>query len=431
MPISKMNNIARYLITGFITGLLFSTSAVANEPIVRVSVDKESAVPGTPIIMSISVLVPTWMPKPPQFDAFEIPNVLVQLPPDSTGSTGEQIDGETWSGVRRDYYIYPMLAKSITVPAIAIEITYANPATSKPITTSRRTPVIELQGVIPSAADDLSPFIAAESLELKQQIEGNTDSMKTGDIVKRTVVATITGSPPMFIPELMPRWSEDGIGIYPEQPLLVNKNVNGKTGGYRQESVTYITQEAGQFVAPAISLEWYDLSSGEIKKAELPAINLSASGTPVHVSKQFNWSSVITSLLVVTVLSILFAILMKRLVPAINAYRQEKHALFLKTEKYAYEKLTKAIKEKDIDNAIKSLRLWRSRLPAAAYKYTDSLLDNLLAVGEQRYGEKNIDETDKLWKELAATLTVARRKCFDQSKILKIEDNLPPLNPVA
>ena len=48
---------------------------------------------------------------------------------------------------------------------------------------------IALTGVIPAGAEGLDPFIAAQSLELNQAIEGTPDKMVAGDSVTRRVVA--------------------------------------------------------------------------------------------------------------------------------------------------------------------------------------------------------------------------------------------------
>ena len=37
----------------------------APRPVLRIELEKGSAIPGQPIVLRITVLVPTWLPKPP------------------------------------------------------------------------------------------------------------------------------------------------------------------------------------------------------------------------------------------------------------------------------------------------------------------------------------------------------------------------------
>ena len=49
-------------------------------PVLRMALDKDTAVPGQPLILRVTVLAPTWLPKAPVFPSFETPNVIVRLP---------------------------------------------------------------------------------------------------------------------------------------------------------------------------------------------------------------------------------------------------------------------------------------------------------------------------------------------------------------
>ena len=53
-------------------------------PIVRVSVTPETVSVGESAELRVTVLVPTWFPRPPVYPAFELANAITRLPADSS-----------------------------------------------------------------------------------------------------------------------------------------------------------------------------------------------------------------------------------------------------------------------------------------------------------------------------------------------------------
>ena len=56
------------------------------QPIVRVEVTPETVSVGESVELKVTVLVPTWLPEPPVFPSFEVPNVQVRLPERAAGT---------------------------------------------------------------------------------------------------------------------------------------------------------------------------------------------------------------------------------------------------------------------------------------------------------------------------------------------------------
>ena len=105
-------------------------SALGNEPIVRVALSEEQIDLGDSARMRITVLVPTWQPDPPVYPSFEVPNMVTRLPPDSSHPTSERVNGETWSGIVRNYQVTPLIAADFQLGGEAIRITWADPGKS-------------------------------------------------------------------------------------------------------------------------------------------------------------------------------------------------------------------------------------------------------------------------------------------------------------
>ena len=74
-----------------VAGLHWVPGAHAEGPVVRVSVAPEVVRVGEAAELTITVLVPTWFPKPPVYPSFELPNAMTQLPADSSYPTSERV----------------------------------------------------------------------------------------------------------------------------------------------------------------------------------------------------------------------------------------------------------------------------------------------------------------------------------------------------
>ena len=72
-----------------------ATPASAQKPIVRITATPKAVPVGEPVALDVTVLVPTWFPKPPGYPAFELTNTITRLPPDSSYPTSASIGRDT------------------------------------------------------------------------------------------------------------------------------------------------------------------------------------------------------------------------------------------------------------------------------------------------------------------------------------------------
>ena len=71
------------------TLLLLPSLAVAEDSaVVRAELLPDDIEVGNSATLRITVLGPTWFPKAPVFPSLEVPNALVELPPNSSMSAG-------------------------------------------------------------------------------------------------------------------------------------------------------------------------------------------------------------------------------------------------------------------------------------------------------------------------------------------------------
>jgi hypothetical protein len=236
------------------------------------NLEKRVVVPGQIISLDVTVLVPTWMPAPPTFPAFELRDVSVRLAPGSSRPAMERIGADTWSGVTRSYQISPLVVGSFRIPPQTVTVTYADPETRAPIVAEMEMNEVVFEGVAPAGAEDLDPFIAASTLTLDEQIDGDPQNLESGSAFTRTVTARVTGASPIFLPPLIPLIEGEGLAAYPKEPVISESSNRGITTGERVESVTYVAEAGGRHDTSPIRLRWWNLRTQAIEVAELPAL---------------------------------------------------------------------------------------------------------------------------------------------------------------
>lgn len=297
---------------------LLSFAQPLPEPLVEVEQSSQQAIPGQPITLRLSVLVPTWMPEPPVWPSFETPNVLVRLPERATSPISKTINGETWSGITRRYQITPMIPGEVLLPETEVTVTYASPGSPDPIKARIATPEIQVTGILPKGAEGLEPFIAASSLSLEQVVDGETEGLQPGDSFARVITATLDGLSPIFLPELTSVSSAPGLRSYPKSPVIEETENRGLLSGTRKEKTVYLAEGQIDAVLPGLELRWFDIETNSIETAQVPEIRVTAEGPAnPQIAPTSPWAAVI-ALLTASVVCIITAFFLRRYLPVLR-----------------------------------------------------------------------------------------------------------------
>ena len=135
--------------------------------------------------LRITLLVPTWFTSAPDYPSFEVAGLIVRRPPNSSYNARETIDGVAYSGIVRDYQIYPQRAATYLLDNLVVNLEYAHPDSRKPVEVALKLRPIRFEGTIPAPASRLGPFLATSRLVLEQNIEGALDELEVGDAVNQ------------------------------------------------------------------------------------------------------------------------------------------------------------------------------------------------------------------------------------------------------
>ncbi|MCV6584865.1 MAG: hypothetical protein OIF47_04965 [Marinibacterium sp.] len=406
--------------------------AVPQEPLIRIQFDETEAIPGQPLSLRMTVLVPTNLVAPPVWPSLEAPNLLVRLPERSTGPVSEQIGGDTWSGVSRHFRISPMVPGDFTIPPQEVAIRWQSP--DGPQDTRLQTDAIAFSGVIPDGADGLDPFIAAQSLELSRDLQGDPQTMQPGDSLTLTLTARVGGVSPMFLPPLSPQIAVPGIAAYPDEPVVSEQDDRGVPGGTRVETTSLVAEGGGTGEVPAVTLDWYNITSGVVETATLTALPITVDGPPARRANPRDWRVLALGGLACAAALALLGWAGWRIRPVLRTARQARRARYMASERQAWDALQQVIRARDHTRLYAALDRWAGRCPNDPRPEAQMAL---LALGAARYGSQasgtdtDMDtdtgtDTGTVWRQLSTALHDARRI---QTSKEATSPMLPPLNP--
>lgn len=411
----------RYLISLLL--LCWASVAFAEEPLVEVTFEENAAVPGQSLVLRITVLVPTWLPKPVVFPSFEAPNLQVRLPEGSTGSTSRSIEGETWSGVSRRYFITPMVPGTIEIGGQELLITWAEPGQTNPIETRVALDPVVVEGVIPEGAEDLDPFVAANALTLSRELPEIEGPLGAGDSLTLTVTAEIEGVSAIMLPPLLPEIALEGVSLYRDEPVVTDRDERGVVSGTRTERVTLLAESGGGAEVPEISLRWYNLQSQSVETATLDAVTVEVDA-PRAARERMAPRAMLAIVLLLGLAGAAGWLLWRRFAPRGRALLAARRARIEASESFAYAKVTAAAKARDMSRLMQTLDIWAARCPADP-RDIEPLRGALSGLGAARYGSAKTQDA-ALWLDVTAALERTRASLQDARSE---PAGLPPLNP--
>lgn len=404
--------------------LLLAQGAAAQEPRIDFELESDSVVVGQPLVLRIKVLVPTWMPKPPEFPNIEVPSLMVRLPEQASRPVSERIDGETWSGVQRSYRLYPLQPGVFQLPAGKVRITYAEPSGGDPVAFAAPLPDIRIVAALPDGAGDLSPPIIAEAFALAQEVGGATD-LKVGEAITRTLTARIEDTTPILIPQLAETEETPALRAYPKDPVVQEQEDRGTLSGSRTEAITYVAQADGSVTLPAITLDWFNLETDAVETASVPAIELTVTGAPPALPDPVE--IVRMAVFVALFLLLLFGVY-RWFRPTILGWVRKVRAEWRASERFAHHAVRAAMHRQDLSATSTALEQWKavcSPEGEAIFKPLDAALAD---IGAARYGPTPGLRTADGWKTLKTAYASTRREIRTvQGRTHR--PALPPLNP--
>ena len=395
-------------------------------PIVRTEISEDSIAVGQPVVLRVTVLVPTWLPSPAQFPSFESPNMIVRLPERATGPVSEKINGETWSGVSRAYRIYPMVAGDFVLPGRSLRLTYADPDTTDPITKEIPLPVVAFTATVPEGAEDLDPLIVAEGLVLEQVFEGPDGTLTEGEAVKRIVTARIEGTSGLFLPPLIVPIENDAVQGYASEPVLDETENRGVLSGQRSETATYVARYGGTLELPEITLSWFNTSSGQVEVTTLEAREFAIDAPDKPREPLLTQRQIVLLIAGLALIGGLIWMVARFAWPTLRTSMAVRKARHRASEAHAAQQVQTAIKAHDLSRTASARIIWEARLPLASPPQDEAFTEALLEIGAAQFRDRTATAD---WSKVNQAFVIARKARLEAARQNAKATALSPLNP--
>lgn len=400
------------------------------EPTLDIEFEETEAVPGQALTLRLTVLVPTFMPSPPDWPTFETPNLLVHLPSKASTPTSKKIDGETWSGITRRYQISPIVAGDFTVPESVVRVQYRGETGDEVIVKELPVPALQVRGVVPDGAAGLDPFLAAQSLTLTQHITGDTQALAAGGSFAREIQVTVTGVSAMFLPPLTPDSDVAGLRSYPESPVLEDKDTRGVVSGLRTEKTVYVAEAAVDGALPEVQVTWFNLDTGKLETATLAPVSVHADAPPAaaigptspqDLLRFWPWAAG----LIGAAIGVLSYRRWGR--DRWAQWRNRRQAAWLASEKKAWRDMQQAVAVQDLAATRVAYDIWCARLPVPTSERDAAVKAALVALGRAQFqsGGRGGGKAD--WQALGVHLKDLRITARYHQR--ESAADLPQLNP--
>ena len=271
-----------------LTITLASAASLAStqSPVIHAKfVPASNIIVGQPVHLVVEVLVPNFFTGEPLFPTFELEDAIVVLPEEATENFNEKINGQSLSGIRRTYFLYPQQAGDFRLPSIQIVVPYAI-APPKGTEAHLTLPQLSFHADVPAVARGLNYFLPTARLTMQQRWNAPLNKLRVGDVVERSITVTVDKMQGMLIPPL-PFEAPEGIKAYPEEPKVQNQKTD--RGDFvqdmRVQSAKYFIQKEGDYTLPAIELKWWNLNTNRLVTATLPSVHFTAAPNPDYVTE--------------------------------------------------------------------------------------------------------------------------------------------------
>lgn len=220
---------------------LWSIPLVADDVLVRTKIAPEDSVAtGERVVLKVDVLGKDSWARLPSIPTIEVSGAITYVPPSQSVRLSETIDGESYTGQRYEWWVYPRRSGELTIPAIDLSIEQkVFGSDSDPSLIGKKSKELKLDVTLPEGAGGKEELLVTSSLKTNQQWSGQPERLMVGDGVTRTITRTAAGVPSLMIPPL--EFDDaDGVRLYVKEPKTENRINRGELSSTRTDTVTYV-----------------------------------------------------------------------------------------------------------------------------------------------------------------------------------------------
>lgn len=355
-----MNNVSKIFVLQLVAQLVLLVPLLGQNIYTRVRVSPRSVYVGQPSKYSVKIYTDTWFTDGAEFAPFNLGDAFVVPAANQIGS--DRINGQTYSYVEHNYWIYPYKEGELKLPKQKVVIHSPAPGQFKATPQVKITAATTITVIANPPNVSADNWVVAQSMSRKDTWSRPVKNIKVGEVLERTVDIQAFGTMAAFMPSL--NWgTPEGISIYPQTADLTTETPERTSAiiASEKQTVAYLFEKEGLVTIPAVELgywnvkqhRWIDRSMPAIQVEVLPNEDLSVLAshkemlgattgddeTPLveEQSEAFTWMKLLKWTILLLGAYVAVVMLVKAIRWSIRMNKKRKQS-----EAYAYRKLVKA-----------------------------------------------------------------------------------------
>jgi hypothetical protein len=438
--------------------LIISGKCYSQNLVSYATVNPDDVYIGQPVQLVVSVYSSTWFTSGIDVGNIQIDGALTVY--FRSVSNSRTFSGKNYAGVDFFYNVFPTQEGTITIPSLTINVESPKPGGYKGIkhTITTKPKSVNVKGV--PIGYDPNNWLVARSLNVTEKWSSPLQNVKVGDVLQRTISRSSAGTLSEFIPAT--QWdSVVGISLYPKRPQVSTNKSKTAVSARRTETVNYLFEKEGDITLPAIEYVYWNSRTKKFYKKQIDSISINVKPNAdlamlASIKKSLQKEGlteleeetkpflifgltpkVFIKYFIFLLLELYFLFIVFKRV--IKFYRK-KHSEYLKSEFYAFKKVTKTIRNNDINLFTKTSNAWLLKLETHDMTLkklitdfgTDKFDKVINQINEDTY--KLHEKSDKTnFEMLSNELKNARKRYFKEQKQVTSskQKNNPWLNPTA
>jgi len=177
--------------------------------------------------------------------------------------------------LEKQFALFPQQSGRLGITPVRAEVRLPSSSSFDPFRTGGKIRQLRSQQLIvdvaPIPAEFNGPYwLPANKVELREEWQGDLAALVAGEPITRSLTLLVDGLTAAQLPEftLLPI---AGIKQYPDQARLENSRTAEGIIGKREQKVALIPGAAGSYLVPEITLPWWNMQTGKMETATIPA----------------------------------------------------------------------------------------------------------------------------------------------------------------
>ena len=171
-----------------------------------------------------------------------------------------RLNGKIYNVVEINFIINPNKIGELIIPSITLQANIGQFFNVKTMYVSTEEKKIQILAIPQNIS--IKDWLPSSNLKISDKWSSN--NLKQGELTTRTITIEAQDTVSSSIPKLNFKDGQ-GYNIYPEKPILKDKEVNGRTTAFITYKIGYIPTSTGKIIIPEKKINWYDIKNNKKK----------------------------------------------------------------------------------------------------------------------------------------------------------------------